>query len=461
MRKHSKVQSEPLLPTKVKPTKSSNLDSSEGKIDEGTSSFSASVFNLTNNVAGAGMLILSSSKASGATGWVPSICICCALALASACTFNMIGRSCQISGERTFKGLWSQAFSSETAHIVDIVIFLNCFLGSTLYIGLLGDIFSALLRQTMLPDFITSRMGMICFIVVTVLFPLSLIRKLSALSFTSILGVGAVLYTSTSMVVRAFDGSYNVDPSKPIGKFISDNTTIIKQPYFEGSTMWNFDLHSLALVSNFSLAFIAHYNAPSYYHEMKRQSPHSFSRMVTTAYIILAGIYATTMSAGYATFGDACEGNILLNYHPNDTLALLARLATGLSVTFGFPLVSNGAREGLKNATAAYGYYAISKKKNNVYLVLMIIVASSLLAVVVEDIKVIAGFSGAFLGSFLVYICPAILYFRIVLKCFGKGNKEYISALLLLLFVPFGIFTAIMGSVTTYQNMVLVNAHIK
>ena len=35
------------------------------------------------------------------------------------------------------------------------------------------------------------------------------------------------------------------------------------------------------------------------------------------------------MMAGYVTFGDVCQGNILLNYHPNDVLATLGRIATG------------------------------------------------------------------------------------------------------------------------------------
>lgn len=35
------------------------------------------------------------------------------------------------------------------------------------------------------------------------------------------------------------------------------------------------------------------------------------------------------MMAGYATFGDICQGNILLNYHPNDILSTFGRLATG------------------------------------------------------------------------------------------------------------------------------------
>jgi amino acid permease len=119
------------------------------------------------------------------------------------------------------------------------------------------------------------------------------------------------------MTVRALDGSYSIEPSST-GKFIVDN--LITPPSFEGSSMFGIDLRALVLVSNFGLAFIAHYNAPTYFREMKDATAEGFSKMVHTAYSVLALIYVAAMCAGYATFGDTARGNILLNYHPKDTL---------------------------------------------------------------------------------------------------------------------------------------------
>mmetsp|Transcript_16570 Transcript_16570/g.24854 ORF Transcript_16570/g.24854 Transcript_16570/m.24854 type:complete len:528 (+) Transcript_16570:271-1854(+) len=421
-------------------------------------SFATSVFNLTNNVAGSGLLTLSAGKASGATGWLPSICLCGLLAILSAMTFIMIGRTCELTGEKTFKGLWSQAFGSRRAYLVDSIIFVQCFLGTVIYIGLLGDIFSTLLQQAMLglPTIITSRPVVIAIVNATVLFPLSLQQNLSSLGFTSFLGVGAILYTVIFMAYRALDGSYSIDASAP-GKFIQnfdESYEVQSKPSFDGSTMWNLDMRSLVLVSNLGLAFIAHYNAPKFYHELEKKSTKTFSQMVHTAYVILAGIYMSTMTAGYATFGDSSRGNILLNYHPNDGLALVGKLATGLSVLFGFPLVSSGARDGFKNAADALGYPSISQRRNHVVLVVSMLAAASVIAIFMEDINVIAGFSGAAMGSFVVYICPAMIYSRIICKSFGKGSKQYkLSGRAALLFVPFGLFIAICGITMTFRSM--------
>ena len=419
------------------------------KSDNGNASLATSVFNLANNVAGAGLLTLSAGKAAGGSGWIPSIAICGSLAYASAFTFILIGKACEITGEKSFKGLWSQAFGEGTAYLVDSIVFLQCFISSTIYIGLLGDIFSALLQGSALAanqPLLASRTGVILLVAASILFPLNLIKDLSALAFTSILGLCAIMYTVAFMVYRALDGSYST-----VGRFVVDG--LITPPSFDSSTAWNFDLRSLVLVSNLGLAFIAHYNAPTYYRELKKESSETFSKMTRSAYLILASIYVITMCAGYATFGDTARGNILLNYHPKDMLALFGRLATGLSVIFGFPLVSNGAREGLKNAAMALGHPSVSDPKNHVKLVLSVLCMASVLAILVDDIKIIAGFSGAAMGSFLVYICPPIIYSRILLNYFGKDSLEFQRGRRTLAFVPFGVFIAIMGVTMTYKSM--------
>ncbi len=62
----------------------------------------ASIFNLVNNVAGAGILALSSGMAKG-TGVVPAILICILLGAVSARTFIMIGQACEMLNEKDFK----------------------------------------------------------------------------------------------------------------------------------------------------------------------------------------------------------------------------------------------------------------------------------------------------------------------------------------------------------------------
>lgn len=415
----------------------------------GKASILTSVFNLANNVAGAGILTLAAGKASG-TGWVPSILTCVTLAFCSAHTFVLIGKACEMTGERTFKGLWSKAFSPKSAWIVDSMVFIQCFFVSIIYTGLLGDIFSALLKSSSIPSLLTSRTSIILIAATCLLWPLNLIRDLSSLGFTSILGLFAVLYTVFFIVFRSLDGSYALDP---IGKFIAEG--IITTPSFDKSTMWNFDLNTLVLMSNLGLAFIAHYNGPSYWQSLSQATSARFSKVAMSAYAILASIYTITMVAGYYTFGDVCQGNILLNYSSSDILSTLGRLATGLSIIFGFPLISNGAREGLKNASSALGFSSISDPKNHFKLVTVLLAITSTLSIALTDVKLVAGLTGAVMGSSLVYIFPTLIYSKIVKQIKGSESQEYLRARRNLLFIPFGIFTAFMGVTMTLKNTVL------
>lgn len=222
----------------------------------------------------------------------------------------------------------------------------------------------------------------------------------------------------------------------------------------------NFKLHLWLTIptTNYSLfGVLCHFyiNAATYWKSLANASTERFRKVSFSAYAILATIYTITMVTGYATFGDVCQGNILLNYSPNDFLAFLGRLATGLSIIFGFPLISNGAREGLKNASSALGYSTPSKPENKFKLVTCLLFTTTLISIFLTDIKLVTGLVGAVMGSALVYICPTMIYARIVQQRYGANSPEYKVAKLNLLFIPFGLFTASMGVFMTLKNTVL------
>jgi amino acid permease len=364
----------------------------------------------------------------------------------------------------------------------------------------------------------TSRTSIILILSTFVLLPLNLIKDLNSLGFTSILGLLSVLYTVGFMFIRAFDGSYSVGSngggsgsgsgggiggggkvastaSAIVGKFIMDGSLTANQiPTFTKSTLWNIDINSLVLTSNLGLAFIAHYNAPSYWKSLKGNNATSktFTTISNYSYIILSIIYVVTMICGYITFGDISMGNILLNYSSNDILALFGRIATGLSIIFGFPLISNGCREGFKNmcislnimngkssngksnsnngnGTSSNNGIDITNPNNHTTLVLCLLITTTFLSIIAKDIGLIAGLTGALMGSSLVYICPPLIYYKIIQRKYndnennddnddgsGSGSvissTEYKNAKKNLLFIPFGIFTATMGIIMTLKN---------
>ena len=238
--------------------------------DPSLASMTSSVFNLVNNVAGAGILALSAGM-SGGTGWIPAVLICMALGVLSSHTFQIIGTACELTGERDFKGLWARTIGPDTTYIVDSIIAVMCVACAIIYSGILGDVFTPLLDQAGLPAQYNARSSNIILITTLLLLPLSLIKNLSALAFTSLLGFGAIAYTVFFIVVRALDGSYTLGSGHYVQLVTSQGTpgagaSLTALPSFERPSLWGFGFTSLVLMSNLGLAFIAHYNSRTYIH---------------------------------------------------------------------------------------------------------------------------------------------------------------------------------------------------
>jgi amino acid permease len=331
--------------------------------------------------------------------------------------------------------------------MVDTMIGIMCLACCVIYSGILGDVFTPLLRQFGVPNQWNGRTSNILVLTTCFLLPLSLIKNLSALSFTSILGFSSIIYTVLFVVIRSLDGSYALET----GKFVADGL-IAAQPAFTRMSLWNFDFTSLVLASNLGLAYIAHYNGPTFYRSLKNTNSKRFRTMVSTAFALLVGLYSITMAAGYSTFGDVCQGNILLNYHPKDILSTLGRLATGLSILFGYPLVATGAREAIIGACSSLGYESVGKDKNHFLLVSGILTFVTAIACTVDDVSLVVGLTGAALGSFIVYICPSIIYTLAVKKIKGQSSSEYQKARLNLALVPFGLGIASLGCFMTIKE---------
>lgn len=420
-----------------------------GTNEDTGASMTASVFNLVNNVAGAGILALSAGM-TGGTGWIPSVLLVIVLGILSSHSFKIIGEACEMTGEADFKGLWSRTISSQSTYMVDGMICIMCFAAAIIYSGILGDVFTPLLDQAGMPSQYNTRTSNIIAITATLLLPLSLVKNLSALAFTSILGFCAIAYTVFFIVFRALDGSYALGT----GKFVQAETATLLEaiPAFERSSLWGFGFTSLVLVSNLGLAFIAHYNAPVFYRQLKDTNSKRFGKMVDTSFMILVALYVITMTAGYSTFGDVCRGNLLLNYHPHDVLSTLGRLATGFSILFGFPLVMCGARESLIGVVSSLGWEGVGKDQYHFSLVTAMLIFVTATSCSVEDVSLVVGLTGAAMGASIVYICPPLLYTKAAKLIKGEDSAEYSKAKPSLLLVPFGIFCGALGVYMTIKE---------
>mmetsp|Transcript_14633 Transcript_14633/g.49560 ORF Transcript_14633/g.49560 Transcript_14633/m.49560 type:complete len:205 (+) Transcript_14633:2-616(+) len=204
------------------------------------------------------------------------------------------------------------------------------------------------------------------------------------------------------------------------------------------------------------------------------------------------------MLLGFSTFGSGCLSNILLNYHAADPLAVGGRLATGLSILFGFPLTFVGLRDGVVGAcrsllqsvfdekhvedwteaqlrrhnspgrrftrwllqknteeqnqhAGAHTLRWMGSSSNNTPLTLLLLATVTAVAVSITDIGVIAGCTGAVLGASIVYVLPSLMYVKAMEQAAG-GAPLPLSKRANVLLVPFGVALGVLGVIMTLQN---------
>ena len=66
------------------------------------------------------------------------------LGAASGHTFNLIGESCRLTNEGSFKGVWTKTLGDNT-YVIDLIVAMMCTGASIIYSGILGDVSKELL----------------------------------------------------------------------------------------------------------------------------------------------------------------------------------------------------------------------------------------------------------------------------------------------------------------------------
>merc|ERR1712216_628255 len=166
-----------------------------------------------------------------------------------------------------------------------------------------------------------------------VLFPLCLVKNLATLAPFSLVGIMGMLYTSVAIGVRFFGGAY-----KAGGKFLPDLSPSLQPSFGSTGAMGALSPNSLILVCMLSTAYIAHFNAPRFFKELKNNTMKRFGSMTSWSFGISTALYASVSAMAFLTFGSASDGLILNNYSPKDLLITASRFAVAVSLVFSYPL---------------------------------------------------------------------------------------------------------------------------
>ncbi|EWM22597.1 Amino acid transporter, transmembrane [Nannochloropsis gaditana] len=373
----------------------------------GTSSSVASMVNLAKNIIGGGMLALPAGLAAGAgTGYIPAYLLLAFSAVSSAYTFVLVGRSVEATRSRSFKEAWSRTVGPAHAWVVDYAITALAFAVCIVYACFVGDTFTSLLKGAGLPAWLSSREASILAVTITVLFPLTLLKDLSALQYSSYVGIAAVIYTVLFMAWRFWDGSY----AKGGAFFAAIAPELRPRPAHFGP--WKMSVGTAILFSMFSTSYMAHTNAVKFYNELEGRSVRRFWQVVAGAMGSATVIYLAAMTLGFETFGLASQGLVLNNYHVSqDVLATMGRIATAVSIIGAHPLLFSGLRDSFLSILPPN---VVSRPSTWLLSTIVLLGGATCISLLCKDVGLLVSLVGSSLGAAIVYVFPPFMYLHLL-----------------------------------------------
>lgn len=389
----------------------------DGIQDGGTASMANEIFNLVKSIIGAGVLSLPAGIAAfgnAPSALLPAIFLVAFMGSISAYTFSIIARVCSRTGASSYADAWDKTRGRGTSWIVAASSALDCFAGNLTYSMVLADTVKDLLAAL---GIVSSRSAALLGLTGSTLLPLCLVKNLSSLAPFSLLGIMGMAYTSIAIGIRFFSGTY----APPAGRFLADLGSSQQPAFGSIGARGALSPKSLILICMLSTAYIAHFNAPKFYSELKNNTMKRFNAVVISSFGISIAVYATVSAMGFLTFGSATAGLILNNYSTKDILLSLSRFAVGISLIFSYPLLFVGTRDGVLDL-----FQVPEKKRTNAFLnqvTILLLAAITSLALRVKDLTFVASMSGALLGTALIFVYPSLMFRGIVRKAGEKATR--------------------------------------
>lgn len=353
------------------------------------STVAATVINLLKNMVGAGLLNVCvafeyASVLGGVLVMFYSAFVCTA-------GFLLIGYCCSKTGAKNFRELWRHSIGPDSEKVVDFVLFLHCLFSCVGYITMIGD-FSVKSASGLLPGSILAERREVSMILITVLtiFPLSLYKSLDALKHTSVIG----------LAITAFSCAY-------VFYDVISNAS----EYGAGATlvdhMWYVKLDMFKTLALFNGSFSAHYNAPTYYAELKEKSFVNYTKVTIYAFAIATFLFTTFGLAGFARFGDAVLGNVLKSYSADNPMVQISWLCMMVSTVFNFPHAFQRMRTSWNAIINKEPYW------NFIPTTVGLLAVCLYMGIAFKDIAVIKMIKGATLGVSIMFIFPALFYLNL------------------------------------------------
>ncbi|KAK2898601.1 hypothetical protein Q8A67_010019 [Cirrhinus molitorella] len=377
-----------------------------------------SIFNLSNAIIGSGILGLAYAMAN--TGIILFVVLLIFIAILSAYSIHLLLKSAGVVGIRAYEQLGYRAFGQPGKILAACTITLQSIGAMSSYLFIVKIELPRVIQGLVeLPDnstpwFVDGRY-LIIIVSVLVIFPLTLMKQLGYLGYTSGFSLSCMVFFLISVIYKKFVISYPVEEEHSYNETLLQSTAN-KSIYNSTDDMFEAKLLTITPQTGFAIpimafAFVCHPEVLPIYTELKNPSKKRMQKVANISISAMFIMYLLTAIFGYLTFYGNVKAELLEMYSKKDTLMLCVRLAVLLAVTLTVPVVLFPIRRAVLQLLfpdKPFSWY------RHISIAVCLLVFVNILVIFVPNIRDIFGFIGATSAPSLIFILPGIFYIRIV-----------------------------------------------
>eukprot|EP01134_Creolimax_fragrantissima_P005908 CFRG5908T1 len=380
-----------------------------------TSGILGSTMNMCNAIVGSGILTLSYSTAQ--VGWCISLIIMFLGVPITLFGLHLLHKIAdKIGGRQTSYGGACELIHPLFVLVADLITVSALWAVAVMYITIAGSLLPDVVRQFTEQNDVDLYYQQSWFWLIIcwgcIGFPLSMLKSLWFLSYTSLVAVVCVIWTAFVVFAYAI-GIF--DPCEGIESNCKGEFT---------AAIWNFN----AIMRAIPIFLVSCTVGPVIFNIYNTMDKQTSKRMDTSAVIALSVVTVLNViitMCGYFTYGSNVSSNILDSY-PISTVASIARVGTAFVVTVSYPLLMHPARDacihaintlmiiaGMQKQGANISSYNTRSGKILYYTTTIFInILAFILAYFNVNINTLLSITGAIGNSNLCYTFPAIIYWR-------------------------------------------------
>lgn len=415
--------------------------------NENRGSVPGAVFNVSTSILGAGIMSIPATLK--VLGVIPAFVLILIVAWLVDISVEFLMRYTHSGQSTTYAGVMKEAYGVVGSVAVQVCVMMTNLGCLIMYLIIIGDVLSGknhdgsahlgVLQEWFGVLWWNSRAMAILIVVVFVMLPLVMFRRIESLRFTSAISVLlAVVFVGISSVMAIFALIEGKTEHPRLLPHLDDQTSFF---------------HLFTAVPVIVTAFTFHFNVHPISFELGSSS--NMISAVRISLVVCSAIYFSIGIFGYLLFGDSTMDDILVNFDRTSDTAVgallndMVRLSYALHLMLVYPLLNFSLRGNIDEFLFPKKPHLSKDTTRFVSLTIILLAFTYIAAIAIPNIWYVFQFMGSTSAVSLAFICPGAIVLRNVYDIATRRDK-IIAAVMIIL----AVVTSIIAISTNIYSLV-------